>query len=809
MIRLALIFLLIAGSAQAQQLVAIQAGEHEDFSRIVLSIDPDVDWSLEAGNGKAVLTFPQQNLNFVTNQIFDRIPRSRLMEVEPIVSEAGSALQLILACDCTVRSFAFKGAYIVVDIGDGPPLDSIPAPQADTAQASQYWRPGALVLAGGQVDPVALESSTSPQQPAQIFEHAPPLANGPQVADPADTQEFNRIEDAGLDALPLLGPELAEIVLNPLTSEDPAMLLRIEQAQSQLLEQLARAADQGLLEFVPPEAEQPEPEIVRIEPHSPEVVLPALDVELLQQLSARTAYDQNTEGLLTQVVNEFAKPQCIDEADFGMVNWSDGTPFAEQIGVLRVGLIGEFDAPNKASLTALIHLYLRFGFGAEAALLLSEDQWQLENNAILVDFANILDDGLPSPAGPVSKGRGCGGAHEMWYLLNAPTGPEILEADSVIEAFASYPIEIRTLTGPALAAAFTARNQIHHAHIVLEIVRRADGPITPAQRLAEAHILESAGETNAAMAVYREIAVGTGALVPRALVSLARLSLANDGPVPEGLLVDLGAAVHLEKDTALGQELRLWEIRVEAKTAGMVVALSSITHEIERAAIDRAELQNLVAEVLESASPDQAGVLEYVRLVLAYQGLLPDGGSADSARLNSAQNLVGIGLPEPALVILSPAMARNDPELNRVAATAMLLLYRPEEALGLIETDNSAGATQIRLEAELSRINFSAVAEILPVAVQQNLNVVDAALRAGEWQQAQGNDSAEVLAAYQANQSADTGRFQPAEDSDDKAFLTEVIAPDEPNLQQARELLEVNRASRSYLEELLAADLGG
>ena len=70
-----------AAPAAAAEGGAIRGGEHDGFTRIVLTVDPTTEWSLETADGRATLRFPGKELPFSTRGVYDRIPRTRITSV--------------------------------------------------------------------------------------------------------------------------------------------------------------------------------------------------------------------------------------------------------------------------------------------------------------------------------------------------------------------------------------------------------------------------------------------------------------------------------------------------------------------------------------------------------------------------------------------------------------------------------------------------------------------------------------------------------------------------------------------------------
>lgn len=793
---------LVAQSLAAQQVVPIQSGEHETFSRLVLRIDPEVDWEVDTARGSATIRFPNQSLSFSTDRIFDLIPRDRIVAVTEERTEEGSALTLSLNCACEVQSFAFKGQNIVFDVVDGPPLSAI-AP----AQTAETWRPDPLPFIQPSDTPLPFTAAVMAQSPAQpVLLPDPPAPvetiaadlAAPTLPDPVLQVQSEKGNSA--ESIVQLAEEMSAIAREGMNENisangDPNMQARIEEAQSHLLAQLTRAADQGLIDFAPAPVEVVvEPEVIVQEV---EEIVP--DPALMQQLSARSAYAQSTEAALTEIVNQFAMPQCLDDALFSMAGWGGALGFSEQLASLRSQQIGEFDVSNQDITESIVRLYLRYGLGVEALLLLAESSGEIGQAALYRDMAYVLEEEPEGVTGPILKGVGCGGDHEMWYLSTGLGSAEVLEPITVTEAFSNYPIEVRTIIGPQLAQGLIARGQIDAGHVVLEIVRRADGEISNAQKMAEARVMEQQSDHAGAEEVFRELATSNDALAPEAMVAYAQVLIDSGSTVPPMLLLDIESASFLHRNTGMADILKLWEIRVRARVEGPDKALIQIEEILSERPHMADELQEVAAEILQQTRSETMGAYAFADMVLKHAGLLSAGEGGDQARLRIAAEMSKIGLPEPALDTLALNLTRSTPAVNLVAAAAYIQLFEPEKALAQLADDPSLAAFKIRLQANLLREDYAAVAFLLEQDMANEVSLNDYALRAGDWAKINDSGALGTLAAYVESGDLTEGRAHAI-----VPVLAPMFAEEAPSLKAARELLANNRTSRDFLENVLA-----
>ena len=184
----------IGTSAMGQEALRVRAGEHATYSRLVVPVPPATEWSFTSASRSAELFVPIPGSNFVYDQVFDRIPKTRILSLNAEETEGGAILRLAFACACEANA-SVSGRYLVIDIGDPK-------------------EPETATTGGNDV--------------AEILEASPPPTNGPE---PSVTASAPR---------PRPTPPEAEIEASDNPPNDVA---------DQLISQLERAAEQGLVDL--------------------------------------------------------------------------------------------------------------------------------------------------------------------------------------------------------------------------------------------------------------------------------------------------------------------------------------------------------------------------------------------------------------------------------------------------------------------------------------------------------------------------------------------------------------------------------
>ena len=102
--------LMMGASAAVAEPRQIVSGEHGDFTRLSIPIEPGSEWTIEEGKRRVVVK--TVDLNLGTGRIFKRIGRGRVSDV----TVGLDGVEVSLACDCESRTFTFNNNYLVLDI---------------------------------------------------------------------------------------------------------------------------------------------------------------------------------------------------------------------------------------------------------------------------------------------------------------------------------------------------------------------------------------------------------------------------------------------------------------------------------------------------------------------------------------------------------------------------------------------------------------------------------------------------------------------------------------------------------------------
>ncbi len=116
-----IIFVAPAAASAAGETLPVRAGEHGDYSRLVIPKAPD-DWKIATSDRKIEITFPSKDYSFELGDIIDKRKAHRVLTARILDTDETRALVLTLTCDCPVRTSKSAGNSIVIDIFNEAPV---------------------------------------------------------------------------------------------------------------------------------------------------------------------------------------------------------------------------------------------------------------------------------------------------------------------------------------------------------------------------------------------------------------------------------------------------------------------------------------------------------------------------------------------------------------------------------------------------------------------------------------------------------------------------------------------------------------
>lgn len=522
-----LVFALAAmfwASAVTAQVVQVRSGQHDGFTRLIVELPERLEVQIENKDRAATITFPNQALTFDTAPVYHRISRDRVANVR---SDAGrGALHVEFGCDCQVDSFWHDKSLLVLDIrkrtGEVPQANS-PEPSLKTETAAparprltlpQETRSFAASLANAQLEPR-------------------PSVN-PHPTDPTDS------------------PDIQPVETNEATLSD---------ARERLVKQIGRAASQGLLSPRARLQSEPSPQkddakdepLVEEAPMPPAVANPAVQVNL----QAQSSIDRDFLAMMTREISKTEGFRCLDTHLVDVGAWGTDTPFALQVGALRQSLMGEFDELNHDAALRLAKLYLYFGFGAEARLMLDLIEEPSQEVSILRSMAAVIEIGHAPVGSPLLSQLECEGPAALWSVLSHQAIPAdtSIDHDSLLRSFTSWPRHLRSYLGPVLSRRLLDAGHQDTADKVLRILNRHEETQTTGAQLVEAEMELSEGAHTQASERMEEIIETNSEPSAQALIGLIDTRIQAQESVSYDHAVLAGAYAQQNRGGALEQDL--------------------------------------------------------------------------------------------------------------------------------------------------------------------------------------------------------------------------------------------------------------
>lgn len=751
--------------AAAAQSVRVRAGEHPTYSRVVIDAQPGAvfDWSVSGRTLRATVGGAAQ---------FDASgARSRGLGRIAGFSADGDALEIALSCDCGARVARLGDGRIVIDVAEGAPR---PAPQpqpATPARADAAPLPAARPAdAATQVEaaapPAVAETRAAPAEPAEPARTAPeatasaapstpepvmePAGAAAMAGAPREASEADAMDAGAPDAEaaePAAAVEPAPSPAAPTLPGDAAS--RIEAARQALLQQLARAADEGFLEL----SDRADPAAIARESAAP------VDPNLPEpNLRARTALDIARDRDPRLPRREPARPDnCLPPAEFALADWADDRPMDEQLAPLRRAMVGEFDRPDPDAVLAYARLMTHFGFGAEARAALDAFREGVTAPPSLAEIAFVVDGETPPEDGVLRRGIDCPGPHALWAASAAASAyaldPADIRIDDLMPQIGRTPERLRAAVVTPIARTALDAGDVDGAERLSSVVTRGlddMATIDPMMAVLLARIEAARGRHAVAEDALTALAKRTSPAGIEAMIELVSQRLARGLPAPEGLAENMEAVAFALGDSDLGRRLLVAAARARAATEGLAPALDSLAVLAERAG-DDAAAGAAAREFLIEHVPDQDRGVEYARAVLTHLELIGDGPEADAARVAVARNFASVGVENLGESVLAPALRRGDSEARLAASDAALAAGAPERALdhldGLVRPD----------AAKLRALAYAALGRA-PEAARAARESGDAefaasmAWRAGDWAGAAeaGDADRRIVAAWMA-----------------------------------------------------------
>ena len=861
---------LAAGGATAQQgAVQVRGGEHAAYSRVVIDAPRGARFSWGVSGDTLTLALP----GLARPLDLGAVAQGRGLSRVAAATATGEALSLQMACACGARVSQLGDGRIVIDVAEGAPrpapqgaqaAPAAPSPAAGAQAAAPQAapppaplptarpaRPPATDLAAATPDrgpqaekplaqsadaadaaapkeppaPVAAPVATPPTESAPAERAVAPRrpqtaaaadAPHPTAATPAaqpqpaaDAETVSALR-AALDKLPGAAPAETPPPAEAAPDAETAKAATIEAARRRLLEQLTKAAEEGLL-TLSDRAEPPTPP--PLDPKAEGVEPPT------EQLRARNALEIAGERDALAPTSPPPLPEnCLGAEHFAVTDWADPeAPFDEQVGPKRRALVGEFDAPMADAVFGYARLLTYFTFGREARAALAAFGDRLTPPPALADMALVVDRETPPEGGDLRKGVGCPGPHGLWAAaaagLAGDLDPAAINVEALRQPLAATPPHLRAALVTPIATAALEGGRLEAAEALAGAAARAEPPPPDGDAMLSvllARLDAERGFVQRAEAALEEIGRQNSPAGIEAMIRLAEMRAARSVAPPKGLAENMEAVAFSLGQTPEGRRLLAAAAHARAAGEGLAPALAALAA-LARRAGDATGAMQAARDMLVDYEPEPEEAAAYAEAALAHWDLVGDGPEGDRARVAVAGRLAAMGIENLAETLLAPALARGDASARMAAADAATAAGAPDRALAHLDGVPGPAAARARASALSALGDNAGAAQAAQEAGDTGLAARYAWL-AGDWAvaSAAGALDRRILAAWMAGATETPPELLAAAEGDPNlAALAGAFAPAPPRgdgsdlIGAAAQALEAAQKRRKLMGGLL------
>lgn len=727
------------------QSVTVRSGEHADFSRLAFEFPGPIEWEMGRVEHGYVIRLLGGDSDIDLSEVYSRIPRDRIKGL--VVSKGNSQITLDLGCDCHADAFEFRPGLLVVDVKDGKP----PA----TSRFESVFNSGELTVN----QHVAVEE---PEATARKLSES--AGETPVVILPLT------LPSSHAHTKPNVGLFSAET--SGVTKEPTHQVVEM---QAEIIQQIGRAASQGLLDANLPVRVHELPtdheiDVATVEPLAEPIAKPQVNIHI------QNSIDREFAGLARQNLLTGSGSKCLPDSVLNVAEWGDEDSVLARVSEQRTLIFGEFDAVEEKEVKALVEAYIYAGFGVEALEVISAFGVAVESKNLLKAMAQIVDGTTPSAYAELAGQASCDSASAMWAALAAPDLSKLDQINnaSILGEFSGLPIHLRRLLGPGLAQKFLDSGDIETARGLRNAIARATGDVGSEFRLLDAHLDLERGRNESAEQVLEGILADDSDMAPTALIKLLEVRLQNKEEIDAKILATAESYIFEQRDTKIAADLKRLIALALGQAGDFMTALDALNEleSFEKLVKKQKAITwgKIVADLVEKAPEDT-----FLKFVFASQHDLARQNIPREIRRKLASRLMKEGWPEKAEQVLGAPKVPTASD-RVILARAQFSKGRIDQALNLLENVAGDEAAQIRAMAYERSGNYSAAALEYKM-LKDGGNQKAVAWRAEDWGQLAmiGSDvdqSAARLMLSQADDEAEAVPAKPRTLGEDLSLLT-------------------------------------
>lgn len=666
---------LAPAAAFSTEPIKVGAGEHGDYSRVVLNMRAPEGWSARTVGRVVELRLPGDGLHFDAGDVVERRKAHRVTGFDSRVEDGETRLRLTLNCACAASARSAHGALVIdirdesrdarreeaaIETADTPERGAAPGP-ADPASAddrsAQVERARELLLK--QLRKAADEGLIRFRGEGARAEAAP--------AEPgeADGHDMARDMTAGAEDD---GDGRAEATVDA-PHADPGRANTHDEAAEGGGEEEHHAARQA-------DGRQADDAATHRGAGEEHGMAAQRDQDASDDQDADAADAPDAEAVMAALAELAPVSPCLPDEALDAAAWLDDRPFSQGLAAKRATLYDTLNRVDPDAVAALTRFYLGHQLAEEAATMPRVFKVDTEETRLLVAIADVMKKKAPSLSSPFGRPAPCPGRHGLWQAAAlGEIHPEIAFAALAASgrALERMPYALRRIMGGriGLAALHAGREEL--AREISRLLMRNQGEPTIDMRLLAAELAIRDGRVLAAQAQLDAVIDLRVAESPSAAIRFGEtLEAPRERGRAERHAERLAGYAIQYRDTELGYALTEAEARLRARFGDLDGGLEAIEQELARhengdarlSQMRRALIGEQIAAVERTQDADAA-----VSAILATQRLEGDA-AADALRARLTRALSGSGASHLAPVIIDPLVAARSPDATRALREA-------------------------------------------------------------------------------------------------------------------------------------------
>ncbi|NDR57451.1 hypothetical protein [Aliiruegeria sabulilitoris] len=372
--------------------VTVYSGEHEEFSRVVLSFGQEIQWTKQKTRDGYEIKFDREGLNIDTGQVFEKIPKDRLQTIR--YDEEISSLIITVAPKVSLEEFLLGDKTLVMD------FKNIPAEKPTEVSKSV--------------------SAAFPLGRPDLFNQEASF----RIAEPSNGQtQTSRADHASSDR-----QSIPHSIYNELRAE-------VENANALGVVGVARPGGEHGVNDQTAQART------------------GYLAESSSHLSVHPGWQGDMLAAVMQETAQELIPTCFQQDRLDIASWSSDAKPEMTISETRSFPDAGLDELSDADVETLVKTYVSLGLGVEAIAIIKEFDLRVEGRELYLEMASIIDE-LERDKSSLFQGLGeCDGPSALWAAL--ATGEykqaENFDYNSIQNWFMKLPTNLRELLGPRLS----------------------------------------------------------------------------------------------------------------------------------------------------------------------------------------------------------------------------------------------------------------------------------------------------------------------------------------------------------------------